>query len=184
MRIDLTQLEAGGQTVEETFGATRALAPPARARGSEPREALGASLRAWVRPEGRLVRASGEIRGTIRAECDRCLKAVAVDVAGTFDQRYAWQDADPARARGVPGEGIELGADELDLARLEGDVLETSELAREQLELASPMSVRCDAACAGLCPTCGVDRNHEVCGCADVAIDPRWEPLKNIMTGE
>jgi uncharacterized protein len=179
MRIDVSQLESGGQTVEEAF-AGEELAGLSAGR-AERWDILGASLRAWVRPEGRLVRASGEVRGQIRAECDRCLKPVTVDVASDFDQRYASQDADPARLRGVRGEGVLLGEDELDLAKLEGEVLDTAELAREQLELAGPMAVLCSETCAGLCPACRADLNAGRCGCAEAEPDPRWDALRKMM---
>ena len=183
MQIDLSQLEPEGHRIDEAFDPA-ALAGPERGRSEVRVTPIRVELRGWVRPEGRLVRASGELEAEVEAECDRCLRPVVVRVASEFDQRYAWEGADPSRARGVRGEEIALTEPELDLAKLEGSVLDTRELAREQLELATPIRTICAEACAGLCPTCGADLNAGPCGCAETEVDPRWDALRRMMSDE
>ncbi len=47
------------------------------------------------------------------------------------------------------------------------DELDISEDIRAEMLLALPMNFLCKDDCAGLCPVCGVDRNHKKCRCAD-----------------
>lgn len=179
MEFDLTHLDADGARVNEEFGAD-VLA----AGGDDERFApLGARLTAWIRPERGGARATGDLVGSLRAECDRCLKPLEVDVAAHFDQRYEWGEGRPAAGRPVApdaDEEHEVPAEELDVERLEAPVLDTAALAREQFELAEPVRVVCSEDCKGLCETCGVDLNSVDCGCAPAPGDPRWDALRNI----
>ncbi len=48
---------------------------------------------------------------------------------------------------------------------------------RECTILAYPLSPVCRATCKGLCVSCGIDLNLEVCECENEDYDPRWEGL-------
>jgi uncharacterized protein len=170
MEIDLTQLEAEGVRVREAIG-PRELGSGDQSGRVEP---LRAELSVWLRRERGSVRATGELAAAVRAECDRCLKPLEVEVAGRFDQRYVWGDAGEAGA-----EETEVELAELDVDRLAGPVLDTRDLAREQLELAVPIRIVCSEGCKGLCPVCGADRNATDCGCEASATDPRWAALED-----
>ncbi len=56
-------------------------------------------------------------------------------------------------------------------------VLDTEPLLYEQLQLNIPMRQLCREDCAGLCPTCGANRNAGECGCEVDDADPRWSAL-------
>ncbi len=183
MQIDLSQLESDGLRVEEAFPA-EALAVESKRKRAAGVRPVSATLRAWIRPEGPLVRATGEIEAEGRAECDRCLKPVTVPMSGTFDQRYSWTNPEPVRVRGVRDEEVSLEEEEMDIAPLDGTVLDTADLAREQVVLATPIRVVCTEDCAGLCPNCGKDLNAGDCGCEQETGDPRWEALKQLKTKE
>jgi uncharacterized protein len=43
-----------------------------------------------------------------------------------------------------------------------------------------PYQPLCDAACRGLCPVCGANRNEVDCDCAEPAGDPRWAALEGL----
>ena len=49
----------------------------------------------------------------------------------------------------------------------------TPEMIREQIFLTLPMKRLCREACAGLCPTCGVNRNTRPCSCPPVETGSR-----------
>jgi uncharacterized protein len=114
---------------------------------------------------------SGRIEAQVRVECSRCLEPclapVAVDFElaavfeasefGTVDQRM-----DPADA---------------DLLYAPGGRLDLADLVREQVLLALPLKPVCRVECAGLCPTCGSNRNRIECRCRVVQVDPRLAPL-------
>jgi uncharacterized protein len=177
MRIDLSQLGPEGRTVEETYGPGE-LEGGGRSRDGGLWEPLRIDLRAEIRSEGRFVRATGGITAEVRTECDRCLKSMTVGVSETFDQRFGMSGPEPVRGR--DGD-VELSESDLDAVAVEGGILDTRELAREQLALAFPIRTICSEACAGLCPICGADRNAGPCDCTESATDPRWDALKKIL---
>jgi uncharacterized protein len=60
-------------------------------------------------------------------------------------------------------------------------ILDLREAVRQQLVLAEPMKPLCRDGCAGLCPTCGADRNAGPCTCPVADVDPRWAALTNLI---
>lgn len=172
MEIDLLHLEPEGQRLRVSFEALE----PGALRKPEQIRPLRVELTAWVRPEGGVVRVSGEVDSTVAAECDRCLKPLELVLAGSFDQRYVFE----AAASGIDVDETEVEASELDLEELASGVLDMREVAREQAVLLAPMHVLCSDTCAGLCPSCGVDLNATSCNCTTDQIDPRWEALQRL----
>lgn len=59
----------------------------------------------------------------------------------------------------------------------DGEELDLEPMVRELLLLELPLAPLCRETCAGLCPTCGADRNEGPCGCDDRPVDPRWQVL-------
>src|SRR3569833_1506829 len=56
--------------------------------------------------------------------------------------------------------------DEVDVAHFDGDEINIGPELREQILLNMPINPVCREARAGLCPTCGVNRNATACDCA------------------
>ena len=81
---------------------------------------------------------------------------------------------------GEEAESHRLEEDDFGVIRVVGDEVDTEPLVAEQVLLALPMKPLCKAECAGLCPTCGADRNVEPCQCAPAA-DARWAGLEAWM---
>lgn len=108
------------------------------------------------------VLAVGEINAGLRTECVRCLTSIERPLTVATSEAFV---ADPPDEEMFP---IEHG--QLDLAPL----------VREAVLLALPDAPLCHPACAGLCPTCGVDRNAEACGCDTGPLDPRWAILDQL----
>ena len=50
--------------------------------------------------------------------------------------------------------------------------------ARDAIAEVLPAMILCRQACAGLCATCGVDRNIVACDCAQAPTDSRWDALR------
>ena len=50
-------------------------------------------------------------------------------------------------------------------------------MVREALLLEAPSTPLCREACAGICPTCGADRNLAACTCDNRQTDDRWAAL-------
>lgn len=104
----------------------------------------------------------GEVRAPWTGECRRCLKAAGGEVAAHVEEVY---ERDP-----VEGETRLLRDATVDL----------TELVRDAVLLELPVAPLCDDDCAGLCPTCGIDRNEGECGCAAEETDPRWAALADL----
>jgi uncharacterized protein len=106
--------------------------------------------------------AVGEVRAHWVGECRRCLKAAGGEIVADVHEIY---ERDP-----VDGETRQLRDATVDL----------TEMARDAVLLELPVAPLCDDDCAGLCPTCGVDRNEGECGCAADEPDPRWAALADL----
>ncbi|MBC8506071.1 MAG: DUF177 domain-containing protein [Anaerolineales bacterium] len=52
---------------------------------------------------------------------------------------------------------------------------------RDYMVLEVPINSVCREDCQGLCPECGVNRNHESCDCVIETIDPRFSDLKSLL---
>jgi uncharacterized protein len=110
------------------------------------------------------------VAGTVIApwvgECRRCLRTVrgelVVDVREIYEPRRSPADSFEAEEETYP---------------LSGEQLDLMPLARDAVLLNLPAVPLCRDECAGLCPTCGADRNEGPCGCEEPAGDPRWSVL-------
>jgi uncharacterized protein len=107
------------------------------------------------------------LRGDVAVEgpCWRCLAAARVPLH---------IDATEVSVEG--GDDPELRSPYID-----GGVLDVAAWARDAVAEALPPVILCRDDCAGLCPTCGADRNAGPCGCAGEAPDPRWGPLADLV---
>ena len=98
--------------------------------------------------------------------CRRCLAPIGGRATAEFQELFALEP--------VEGETYPLKGDRIDL----------EPLAREALLLELPLAPLCRDDCAGLCPTCGADRNAGPCGCDSEAADPRWAALDVLKDGD
>lgn len=149
-----------------------------------------------VRLDGRLERLSGDgfrlrgqLGGSARLDCVRCLDPVEIPLAEALDLVYlpgasAVSDREPGGAPAVgasaaagasapAGAETALDAEDLNVSFYASDRLELAETLREQVHLALPVKPLCSPSCRGLCASCGANRNSGAgCGCAD-APSPR-----------
>lgn len=116
---------------------------------------------------------SGRLDAGVRLQCSRCLAEFEGRLDIPVETVYA-----PSPEAGGESER-ELGGDELNTAFYEGDVIDTDEIAREQVLLSIPIKPLCREDCGGLCPRCGADMNKAPCGCAGKAAHPGMEALKD-----
>jgi uncharacterized protein len=106
------------------------------------------------------------VRGTVRAHwqapCSRCL----TDIEGTIETHVD----ELFEPHPLEGETYLLDVDSIDLAPL----------VRDALSLELPAAPVCRGECAGLCPSCGIDRNTGTCDCHEEDLDPRWAALRSL----
>jgi uncharacterized metal-binding protein YceD (DUF177 family) len=109
------------------------------------------------------VHVRGDVHGTARSICHRCLaefeRAVAASFVSTLQRGGRVESDDDVVA--VPETAAEY---------------DITESVREAVILEEPIQALCRPDCRGLCPRCGADRNTAECGC-EPAPDPRWDAL-------
>jgi uncharacterized protein len=115
---------------------------------------------------------SGRIHADLEGTCARCLEPFDLTVDETAQFVLV----------PTPTEGPErqLSEDDLALSFYSGDEIDLAPLFTEQVILTLPTRALCREDCHGLCPRCGVNRNHETCGCVEREPDPRLAVLRNL----
>ncbi len=112
------------------------------------------------------------LRGTVSADvqqqCAVCLEDLE---PGTVTAEVAELFEEPGD---TPAEDREPGYEINDAA------IDIEVLVRDALAQAAPPAPKCRPDCAGLCPTCGINRNTETCDCADEAVNDRWSALQDL----
>ena len=117
--------------------------------------------------EGVLV--TGEAQAELVGECVRCLDEVRDEIVADFQELFVYEESDTA-----------THAEDEDVSRLEGDLLDLEPLLRDAVVLALPFQPLCRDDCPGLCAECGArladDPDHQ----HDEPVDPRWAALHGL----
>jgi len=112
--------------------------------------------------EGILV--SGQLRGSMRLSCARCLKQ--------FDRPFDLEVNEVFAP--------EVGAEDEEYPLAPEGAIDLEPMVRDAVMLAMPFSPLCRPDCAGLCERCGGDRNLGECACPPTGEDARWSVLNEI----
>jgi uncharacterized protein len=121
------------------------------------------------------VLAMADLAGTIEADCSRCLSPAQLPVEIHVEEEY-YPTVDVITGGRLP-EPPESTPFIIDAHH----ILDLCEAVRQQLVLAEPLQPLCRTNCAGLCPTCGSNRNLGPCGCSADAGDARWALLGSLL---
>jgi uncharacterized protein len=118
--------------------------------------------------------ARGDVKALVTVPCSNCLGPALVKVSAPLKLTFV-----------APGEDEDADSDnpldDVDVSAHDGLEVDLGAFLREQLILAVPMSPRCRDNCAGLCATCGQNKNERDCGHKPPALgDPRLAALKNL----
>lgn len=111
----------------------------------------------------------GEVSVDVHQQCVACLekandRQVTIDVAELFTDPAATDDADEVDT------GYEISGGKIDI-----------EIAvRDALAVGVSRSPHCREDCAGLCPSCGINRNRQTCSCDADDFDDRWAALADL----
>lgn len=130
--------------------------------------------------DGTTVHVNGRLGGQVRVECGRCLESYTVDIEQLLDLFYLPRLANRPEEE---EEEVELSDHEVVVGYYDEEKLDLGEVVREQLFLGLPMKRLCRPDCAGLCPTCGRNRNTDRCSCPapEEPLDPRLAPLRKLV---
>jgi len=120
----------------------------------------------------------GALSTEVELTCSRCLAEFICPLSLEIEEEYfPTIDILTGTALALPDEP---GAFTID----QNNILDLTEATRQYTLLAIPMKPLCQADCAGLCPTCGVNLNKEECHCPTRPIDPRWAKLTRLMSAK
>jgi uncharacterized protein len=165
--LDLSRLRAGTETVDRRFE------PGALQRPSDDFAIVApVHLQAEARKDAEKTRLVGRVTATLEVPCSRCLEPWSLPIDAHFDLLFL-----PA-ASGAGEDGQQVTDDDVGVTFYQDETIDLGDVLREQFYLALPMKPLCREDCRGLCPTCGVNRNHETCTCQTEWIDPRLDVLK------
>lgn len=117
---------------------------------------------------------TGQIKGLIELDCDRCLEPVKTPLDIDVDLEFV-----PVEQFSADSER-ELTAEDLNVDAFNGESLDLKAIALEQILLEIPQQFFCREDCKGLCAKCGGNLNLIDCKCNETEIDPRWAALQNL----
>ncbi len=137
----------------------------------------------WSRPlrgHVRLMRtnrgilAKADLRSALKAQCGRCLEDAEIPVQLQIADEYAPTiDVTTGYKLPVPDEETVFLIDE-------HHIVDLSEAVRQYGLVNQPIAALCKEDCAGLCPTCGENRNLGQCTCVPEPVDNRWATLQQL----
>ncbi|MGD8238151.1 MAG: DUF177 domain-containing protein [Armatimonadota bacterium] len=124
---------------------------------------------------GRYVRAVGALRAAVRLSCSRCTAPVQQRLEAAVDEECALTQIDEPDA-------YDGGTEDVDaLPILDDDVIDLSELVRQNTLVSLPPVILCRPDCMGLCSECGKNLNEGPCDCSTERIDPRLAKLAELL---
>lgn len=115
--------------------------------------------------DGLLVR--GAVTAPATLACARCLAKRSDEITAEVVELF--------RAPGTDGGEVDAGYDIADAT------IDIDTLLRDALAAAIPVRPLCRPDCAGLCPTCGADRNVAPCDGHPQQGDQRWAALADLQ---
>ncbi|AHF07616.1 YceD family protein [Desulfitobacterium metallireducens] len=108
----------------------------------------------------------GKVQTKFKTQCGCCLDDIIYPLELSYEDE--WVYGGMAMAEEEQSESAFI---------FEKDEIEINERIFEQIVLALPMRFICSPECQGLCPVCGVNRNHTSCECVLEQTDPRLAAL-------
>ena len=140
----------------------------------EPTKPLVGKVRFLRTGNGILV--TGRLNSEVRMPCRRCLLPAVVPVHLDLEEEFR------PSINIVTGTELPIGDDEDAATRTdEHHILDLTEVVRQGLLLAVPMSAVCRPDCNGLCPSCGANLNESACACEPEQEDPRLAVLRELL---
>ena len=101
----------------------------------------------------------GEMTGSLKVVCDRCLNSFEKEIKADFKLFFT-----PPAQYDTKAE-IELQEEDLETGFFNGEEINLDNIFKEQVYLTLPIKTLCREECRGLCPGCGVDLNTQNCLC-------------------
>jgi uncharacterized protein len=127
-------------------------------------------LRTEAVMEGVLV--TGTARAALEGECVRCLEPISEEIEVRFQELFVYDDreVDPD--------------EELEVSKLQDDLVDLEPLLRDAVVLALPFQPLCEDDCPGLCAECGARLAEDPDHSHGEPVDPRWAALATLTEPE
>jgi uncharacterized protein len=101
----------------------------------------------------------GDMAGSVRIRCDRCLNDFESEIRTSFKLFFTQSSRYEKKAE------VELLEEDMETGFINGEEINLDDIFREQLYLTLPIKSLCKEECLGLCPICGTDLNVQGCQC-------------------
>jgi len=119
---------------------------------------------------------TGHLSTEVRVPCRRCLTPAIMPIELALEEEFH-PSIDVVTGAALPLEPGEDAAVRTDAHH----ILDLTEVVRQDLLLAQPMSALCNPDCQGLCPNCGANLNEGPCNCQREEEDPRLAVLRDLL---
>ncbi len=145
-----------------------------------------------VKKTGKNFLFQGKVLGVINHTCDRCLDEMQYELdremTWLFERGQMDTYLNPIVEESRSGEGkhrkVKDEFNELAEKRVfQGDEIDLTPYIWEELVLDVPYKFLCDVNCAGLCPECGINLNHDKCSCG-LSVSKEATQLPNTKLSE
>lgn len=124
-----------------------------------------------LRREGNHVEVEAVVRAQMQSFCARCLADSVTDLNVALTDEWPLCTTSDETDDFLASPFVEDAGRTIDLAEF-GSALLVEHL---------PTRVLCAGDCRGLCPSCGLNRNHGECACGQQEIDPRLAVLGRLL---
>lgn len=169
MKIDLTEIaRTPGAHAMHTF--EEPLAGDADVELVEP-----ARGQFTVTNTGRLLVLRGEMTAAVNLQCARCCEPAAVKVEVPLSEEFSTRPGPESAAEKT------IDVEEPEHAAFHENILDLTELVRQNILISLPLQALCRADCPGMCPGCGKPLNAGPCGCPQEAVESPLVELRKLI---
>ena len=114
---------------------------------------------------GDLINISGRVDSAIVIACNRCLADVRTPVELLVDEHFPIEEVTHPNRQPEEDEDYDPTVSSVVYLDQGKPILDLDELLRQLIIAEIPIQTLCSDTCAGLCPTCGANRNENPCTC-------------------
>lgn len=126
---------------------------------------------------GDLINIRGRVESRLAIPCNRCLEEVRVPLKLDVEEHFPIEEILHPNRQPEEGEDFDTTVSSVVYLDQGRPMLDLDELLRQLIVAEVPIQTLCTDACAGLCPTCGANRNEAACTCGEA---PRHTPLAGL----
>jgi len=128
----------------------------------------------FIEPAGPDFRVKGKLKGNILLTCSRCLASFILPLD------MPWEAILSPLSVLKGEEEVELTGEDVEVSFFKDDVIDLSQILRDQIFLSIPWKPLCQEVCKGICPRCGKNLNDGACQCPGTSEGSPFEILNKL----